>query len=117
MDWRIEFYKNERGKEPVVDFLDSLSSAAQARTTRLLTLLSAEGVLLKEPYTRQIEGKIRELRSSDKSGGIRILYFAWTGKVFVLLHGFIKKTGKTPRKEIELARQRMKDYIKRLGGE
>ncbi|MBI5849391.1 MAG: type II toxin-antitoxin system RelE/ParE family toxin [Nitrospirae bacterium] len=58
-----------------------------------------------EPYTRQIRNKIRELRVKDNLGHIRVLYFTFTGKRFVLLHGFLKK-----------AEKRMKDFIERYGG-
>jgi phage-related protein len=76
-------------------------------------LLKDYGVLLKEPYTRQIKGKIRELRVTDKAGKIRVLYFAFTGRRIILLHGFIKKTEKTPLSEIETAEKRMNDFIDR----
>ncbi len=83
---------------------------------RLIDLLSDQGVLLKEPYTRQIRGKIRELRVKDHLGHIRVLYFTVTGRRFVLLHGFLKKTDKTPEREIEIAEKRMNDYLQRFGG-
>lgn len=78
---------------------------------RLIEFLTERGVLLKEPYTKQIKDKIRELRVKDKQGAIRILYFTYTGKRFILLHGFVKKTDKTPVREIEIAEKRMNDYI------
>lgn len=71
---------------------------------------------LNEPYTRHIRGKIRELRVKDNLGHVRILYFTFTGKRFILLHGFLKKTDKAPEREIELAEKRMKDFIERYGG-
>lgn len=103
MRWTIEFYKSANGKEPVADFFDSLTVEGRTKVVRLLDLLSSIGVLLKEPYTRQVSGKIRELRSTDKAGEIRIMYFTWTGKKFILLHGFIKKSDKTPAKELVIA--------------
>lgn len=63
--------------------------------------------------TRQIRGKIRELRIKDNQGAIRVLYFTYTGRRFILLHGFIKKAEKTPVKDIELAENRMNDFITR----
>lgn len=41
----------------------------------------------------------------------RIFYFAYTGKFVILLHGFQKKTQKTPKKEIEIAEARMQDFL------
>ena len=47
---------------------------------------------LKEPYIRHIKGKIWELRIMVSKGYSRIFYFSYTGKRFVLLHAFLKKT-------------------------
>jgi phage-related protein len=82
----------------------------------MIDLLSAQGVLLKEPYTRQLRGKLRELRVKDHLGHVRVFYFTFTGGRFVLLHGFLKKTDKTPEREIDIAEKRMKDFINRYGG-
>ena len=83
---------------------------------RLIEFLAERGVLLKEPYTKQIRGKIRELRVKDKQGAVRVLYFTYTGKRFILLHGLIKKTDKTPEGDIEIAEKRMNDFINRERG-
>ena len=116
MNWVVEFYRDTKDKEPVVDFVDSLPVGTQAKIIRLIDLLAKYGVLLKEPYTKQIQGKLRELRIIDKAGHIRILYFTYTGRIFILLHGFVKKTGKTPVAEINIAEKRIKDFIERHGG-
>ncbi|MDP3298104.1 MAG: type II toxin-antitoxin system RelE/ParE family toxin [Thermodesulfovibrionia bacterium] len=57
--------------------------------------------------------KLFEIRIKDKTNIHRILYFTFTGRKFVLLHGFTKKTEKTPRGEIETALKRMNDYLSR----
>jgi phage-related protein len=71
--------------------------------------------MVKEPYIKQLTGhkKLFEIRIKDRTGISRILYFAHTGRKFVLLHGFSKKTDKTPQREIETAEERMKDYLSR----
>lgn len=116
MAWEIEFYKDKSGREPFAEFLNDLPIKARARVVKLIDLLAEYGVLLKEPYTRQIRGKIRELRVKDNLGHIRVFYFTFTGRRFILLHGFLKKTDKTPEREIEIAEKRMKDFIERYGG-
>ncbi|MGD0885224.1 MAG: type II toxin-antitoxin system RelE/ParE family toxin [Thermodesulfovibrionales bacterium] len=116
MSWEVEFYKDRSGREPVPEFLDDLPSGTRAKVVKLIDLLSEQGVLLKEPYTRQIRGKLRELRVKDHLGHVRVFYFTFTGRRFVLLHGFLKKTVKTPEREIEVAEKRMKDFIERYGG-
>lgn len=116
MDWTVEYYKDREGKEPTAEFIEALSNETKIKVLRIIKLLKDYGVLLKEPYTRQVKGKIRELRIKDIQGAIRILYFTYTGKRFILLHGFIKKTEKTPEREIEIAEKRLNDFIQRQGG-
>ena len=112
-EWSIEFYHNEAGREPAADFLDALPDSARAKAVRYIELLTTYGVLLKEPYTKQIRGKIREIRVADKIGAVWILYFGYIEGRFVLLHSFIKKTDKTPAREIDIAERRMKDFLAR----
>jgi len=116
VDWIVEYYRDSNGKEPVAGFIDALPLKTRAKVFRLIALLGEYGVLIKEPYTKQVRDKIRELRIKDTQGAIRILYFTYTGKRFILLHGFIKKTEKTPLREIEIAEKRMNDFINRQGG-
>jgi len=116
MVWTVEYYMDSRGREPAADFLDSLPIEVQAKVLRLIDLLADYGVLLKEPYTKQIRGKLRELRVTDRLGEVRILYFAFAERRLILLHGFIKKTRRTPVREIDIAERRLKDFISRAGG-
>ncbi len=116
MDWTVEYYKDAEYKEPAADFIDNLSDETRAKVFRVIKLLKDYGVLLKEPYTRQVKGKIRELRIKDRQGAIRILYFTFTGRRFILLHGFTKKTDKTPVNEIEIAEKRMYDFLQKERG-
>lgn len=68
-------FRSERGNEPVTDFLSSLNERDRVKAVQQIKLLTEFGVMLKEPYSRQVRGKIRELRASGKAGEIRILYF------------------------------------------
>jgi phage-related protein len=113
MDWTIEYYTTPEGRCPVKEFIDSLSVEGQAKYILITQLLREYGIHVKEPYVRQITGhkKLYEIRIRDKSGISRILYFAHSGKKFVLLHGFVKKTDKTPSREIEITEQRIKEYL------
>jgi phage-related protein len=116
MEWGIEFYRDDKGREPIAEFLDSLPVHVRAKAVRLFELLARYGVLLKEPYTKHIKGKIRELCITDRTGAVRILYFSFTDGRFILLHGFIKKTDKTPAREIQIAEKRLQDFMQRYGG-
>lgn len=117
MNWTVEYYMDSRGNEPVADFLDSLPIEVQVKVFRLIDLLGNYGVLLTEPYTRKIKGKLRELRITDRAGQVRIIYFTYTNRRFVLLHGFVKKTRETLRRDIGVSEKRLKDFINRQGGE
>lgn len=68
MPWTVEYYSDAKGREPVAEFLDSLPIGTQAKVFRVIDLLAKYHVLLKEPYTKQIKGKIRELRVADAMG-------------------------------------------------
>ena len=62
-----------------------------------------------EPYIKHLDGEIWELRPLKN----RIMFFGYDGKQFVLLSHFIKKTQKTPKREIDKAKRLMKDYLER----
>lgn len=111
MKWSIEFYENENGRVPVKEFLDSLNSRQVANIIEAMDLLKTFGLQLKEPYVKFVGNKLYELRVKDADGNYRILYFAATGQKFVMVHGFKKKTQKTPAKELAKAKKRMKEYL------
>ena len=113
MSWTIEFYKTEDGEDPVSDFLDSLPRKHKAKAFWELDLLADKGIELKEPYVKYIEDELWELRIKFASDISRVFYFIPTEKNIVLLHGFIKKTDKTPVNEIETAKKRLVDYRER----
>lgn len=101
--YKIEFYAAADGKEIMAEFLDSLPPKHQAKAFREIDLLERFGSSLKEPYVKHIDGEIWELRIRFSSDISRIFYFTWNFNTIVLLHGFVKKTQKTPRGEIETA--------------
>jgi phage-related protein len=111
MNWTIEFYKTKTGKIPVREFLDSLNPRQAANVIEAMDLLKAFGLQLREPYVKFVGDKIHELRIRDPDGIYRVFYFAATGKKFVMVHGFVKKTQKTPAKELAKAKKRMKEYL------
>jgi phage-related protein len=106
-EWVIVGYQDVRGRRPVDEFLDALPPRDRARVVRTIELLKTYGTALGMPYVRHLTGKLWELRVSSGQLAYRVLYFAHTGRRFVLLHAFSKKTRKTPRREIEVAMRRM----------
>ncbi len=115
MSWAIEYYTTREGNRPAEEFINSLSPASKAKYVFIADLLEEYGLNVKEPYVKPLKGykKLFEIRIKDRSNIHRIFYFAYTGKKFILLHGFTKKTDKTPQKEIAIALKRMEEYIQR----
>jgi phage-related protein len=115
--WTVEYYQDERGRYPVREFLDTLPESDQARILQTARLLEEFGLQLGAPYVKAVRRKLWELRVRAGRARYRILYFAFVGQRFILLHGFVKKTAKIPRREIKIAEQRMADFIARQGVE
>jgi len=110
VDWAIDFYQEPDGTAPVEEFLDSLSAEARAKALALVQILKAHGPNLPFPYSSQVTGKIRELRTQYGKDKIRILYFADARRVFVLLLGFVKRTAKLESSELRQAEYRMAQH-------
>ena len=101
--WNIIFYEKEDGSIPVQAFLDALPAKHHAKALRDIDILEKYGTSLTEPHVKHIKGKLWELRIKSASDISRIFYFVAVGNDIVLLHGFVKKTQKTPNREIETA--------------
>ena len=116
--WEIEYYQTATGSVPVAEFVDSLSPQAKAKFIRSLELLEQYGLLLREPWVKNIQNvaKLRELRFTSFGEIYRFFFFPLAGRKLILLHGFKKKTQETPRRGLQTAEARMKDYIQRHGG-
>lgn len=97
----------------VKEFLYSLDKKTQAKAYARLTLLAEEGPNLKRPYADTVQDKIRELRVQFSKTNVRLLYFFFHKNEIVLLHGFRKKDWAIHPQEIEIARQRMNDWVAR----
>jgi len=115
--WEVILYTTENSNSPVGDFISSLPHKEEAKVFREIDLLQQKGIYLNFPHSSDIEGYkgLRELRIRFSSNNIRIIYFLHIKNTFVLLHGFRKKTQRLPKKELEIAIIRMKDYLKRRG--
>jgi len=110
--WRVEFYGDETSC-PVQEFLEGLDRPKRAKVLALIKLLEEEGPTLPFPYSSQVSGKLRELRTRHANDRLRVLYFGSPQRVFVLLHGFTKRTDAMPPRDIEIAEARMKNHLER----
>ncbi|GFO74102.1 antitoxin [Bathymodiolus platifrons methanotrophic gill symbiont] len=70
------------------------------------------GANLGMPHTKPIENDLFELRVKSKEGIARVFFCTKIGKRIIMLHVFIKKTQKTPKKELFIANKRMLEVIK-----
>ena len=111
MEWSVKFYKTEDERSPVEEWLESIPKSAKAKIVRNMFLLEELGLAVREPYVKPLGDKLYEVRAKDPNGIYRVIYFAYTGKQFVMLHGFTKKNQKTPPKEIEVAKIRMREVL------
>jgi len=114
--YSIRFYKDKDGREPLKEYLKELGAKTD-KNSRInfnkirdyIKILSEYGTRAGEPYVKHLDGEIWELRPLRN----RILFFAYDGKQYILLSHFIKKTQKTPKREIEKAKNLINDYAER----
>lgn len=115
MDWALKFYTDLRGRSPVEEFFNTLPDPDLARIQRALELLQDFGLDLRQPHAKNLERKLWELRVPAGGKAYRIIYFAHTGRRFILLHAFLKKTPKTPPSDLAVARKRLASFMETEG--
>ena len=113
MAFEIEFYSSKDGREPIAEFLDSLDSKMSAKLVGLMDILEERVTELRMPYSEHLEDGIFELRCKQGSNITRVMYFFYVGKKIVATNAFVKKTQKTPAKELKLAKERRADWLSR----
>ena len=116
MIWNVDFYEDAGGFAPVEDFIAGLAREHKAKALALIKLLEEEGPNLPFPYSSQVRGKIRELRTQYGKDKIRLLYFGDSRRYFILLHGLVKRTERLSEEDIRIAEKRMHDHLRRLKG-
>ena len=110
---KLIFYFDLRGHDPVRDFLDHLSKSARDKTLRAITPLVEFGIGTHILNTKKLKGTpLWEVRVLGKDS-VRILYAIAIAHRVLILHGFVKKSQKTPTKEINLALKRLSDWNSR----
>jgi len=102
------YFSTAAGGCPVKEFIDSLDPRSQRKFFYKMEILEECGPRLSYPHAKYIGRGIHELRFEGIEGAIRVIYFFYSGNKIILTNGFIKKTNKTTRRELELAWQRMK---------
>ena len=118
--YEIVFYEDKNGKCEVAEYLHQLrEQSATSKDSKInfnkivayIDVLEEMGTRIGEPVTKHLDGEIWELRPLRN----RILYAFYQDNKIIVLHHFMKKTRKTPKKEVERAKQNLKDFLERKG--
>lgn len=112
--YQVIFYQNKNGKSEVLDYMEKLRSKRNNKDARVkinkitayINQLEKHGLSIGEPYIKHLDSDIWELRPLRD----RILFAYWDNNKFILLSQFIKRTQKTPQREIEKAKRLLDDY-------
>lgn len=109
-EYRLKFYINPKtGESPILSYLRSLEKPVKLKIGAYLEYLRDNDGYMEEPRSKHIVGKIRELRVDFGRNRHRLFYFTFIKKTILVLHAFQKSTAKTPRKEIDIALNRLED--------
>jgi len=111
-EYQVKFCRDSRtGLSLVYEYIERLDYKHGAKIYKYISYLKDNNGYLDEPYSRHIQGKIRELRIDFNNNRYRIFYSAFVNKTIALLHIYLKKTGKTPIREINIAVSNYNDVI------
>lgn len=114
--FEVIFFTLPDGSCPAKEFLDSLNPKMQAKAYSLLEILAESGIDLREPYSKSLGGGIFELRVKVSTDITRVLYFFYIGRRIIVTNGFVKKTQKTPKSEMEKAKKYRKLFEESMQG-
>jgi phage-related protein len=105
MTWEIEYHDDKLQEASL-----SLPAGLLARYLYLTDRMLEYGPDLGMPHTRAMGSGLFELRLKSQEGIGRVFYCTLVGRRIIMLHQFVKKTDKTPPKELTIARKRMKEW-------
>jgi phage-related protein len=107
MKWIVETLND------IVDAeVESLHAEMRARLAHIAKLIEEMGLeRVGAPHLKHLDGRLWEMRLTGRSGISRALYVVATGRRVVIVRAFVKKTQKTPRREVELALARAKAIL------
>jgi len=114
-EWSVVFCVEESGKSPVREFLASLDARTQARFLASIEQLRVRNVAAQEPLVRHLEDKLWDLREESRGNIYRLLYFFFSGRRIVFLHGFQKKPQKTNTPPRDRDRRTSDEDLRRAG--
>ena len=113
LGWKVVYYISANGENPVSDFLDTLEQSSQSKILRILHNIQEYGLDSVIPHIKKLTGTpFWEIRILGRNS-IRVIYVVPAKFQVLVLHGFKKKTQKTPLKELEIATRRYNEYVLR----
>lgn len=112
--FEVEYYEKAEKNIPIVEFLNSLNHKQVAKMLREIQLLETNGNDLRDPHSKALRNGIFELRAQHDGVCLRIFYFFAENKKIILTHGFVKKSQKTPNKQINIAIEYRNEYLKKM---
>jgi phage-related protein len=114
MEFTVEFYETDDGGCPVRDFLDELKGSDPNDFATVMAGLAKlrRRQYHREPLSKSLGGGLFELRHVGKLN-TRILWFYTKGRRIVAAHGIRNKSQTIPARDLDTARQRMRDWLKR----
>ena len=115
MSYTVEYYEKADGTRPAEEFILSQDTKMRAKIFTMLEFLESRGPELREPYSKPLGDGIFEVRAKQGSDISRVLYFFVVGRKVILTNGFVKKTAKTPPREISKAKRYREDYWSKEG--
>lgn len=108
---KVIYYTTIQGNNPTRKFIESLQESQQRKVTRILTYIKEYGLVTAIPHIKKLSSTpLWEIRILGEDN-IRILYATVLIDSILLLHGFVKKSQKTPQKEINTALHRLTDWL------
>ena len=112
--YNIEIYIDKNGNSEIKEYIENLKNSnnkdSKIKFNKIIAyirMLEQKGLSLGEPYIKHLEDNIWELRPLRN----RILFAYYDNNKFILLNIFIKRTQKTPRREIDKAKKLFKKYL------
>lgn len=107
MSWSVLFVNAVAQAE-----IAALPADMRAKFERIVMLMREHGLKgVREPYVKHLEEKLWEMRLAGRDGIARAIYVTASKRRIVVLRTFVKKTEKTPKRELALARQRAKEVV------
>ena len=116
--YKIIFYEDENGSSEVVSYIKELQKRSKKskecrvlfnKIVAYLDMLEEQGTRIGEPFTKHLEEDLWELRPLKH----RFLYAYYKENTFVILHHFMKKTQKTPKRELKNAKRKLMQFKER----